>query len=224
MLRRAVTSSWIAAGFTALAVTLLLSRFGVSALTTLQLVGYLALAVTLPGVLAWRFLLRSLHRDRDDAPELADVRRFHHDWERHASLRLRIGDAAVIGIGVNLADAPRLADRAARHLGEVGPAPERNAFARDLADQFARVQSIGDGEWHFMFAVIELYQTRVNTKMTVAMERLAVIAAVTLPVTAIASVIVTAGLTATPRPPARPGPARTSTAGPASRIHGLCVG
>ncbi len=65
---------------------------------------------------------------------------------------------------------------------------EDRAFARDLSDQFARVQSIGDGEWHFMFAVIELYQTRVNTKMTVAMERLAVIAAITLPVTAIASV------------------------------------
>jgi magnesium transporter len=65
--------------------------------------------------------------------------------------------------------------------------PDR-ALARDLADQFARVQSIGDGEWQFMFAVIELYQTRVNTKLTVAMERLAVIAAITLPVTAIASV------------------------------------
>ncbi|MGH3333798.1 MAG: CorA family divalent cation transporter, partial [Nocardioidaceae bacterium] len=62
------------------------------------------------------------------------------------------------------------------------------AFARDLADQFERVRSIGDGEWHFMFAVIELYQTRVNTKLTVAMERLAVIAAITLPITAIASV------------------------------------
>jgi len=36
--------------------------------------------------------------------------------------------------------------------------------------------------------VIELYQTKVNTKMTVAMERLAVIAAVTLPITAIASI------------------------------------
>ncbi|HEU4811320.1 MAG TPA: CorA family divalent cation transporter [Nocardioides sp.] len=61
-------------------------------------------------------------------------------------------------------------------------------FAQDLADQFGRVASIGDGEWNFVFAVIELYQTRVNTKMTLAMERLAVIAAVTLPVTAIASV------------------------------------
>lgn len=68
MLRRAVTSSWIAAAFTALAVTLLLDRYGISALTTLQLVGYLTLAVSLPGVLAWRFLLRSLHRDRADAP------------------------------------------------------------------------------------------------------------------------------------------------------------
>jgi magnesium transporter len=61
-------------------------------------------------------------------------------------------------------------------------------YARDLADQFARVRSIGDGEWQFVFAVIELYQTRVNTKLTLAMERLAVIAAVTLPITAIASV------------------------------------
>ncbi len=61
-------------------------------------------------------------------------------------------------------------------------------LARDLADQFVRVKSIADGEWQFLFAVIELYQTRVNTKLTLAMERLAVIAAVTLPITAIASV------------------------------------
>jgi magnesium transporter len=61
-------------------------------------------------------------------------------------------------------------------------------LARDLADQFDRVRSVADGESQFLFGVIELYQTKVNTKMTVAMERLAVIAAVTLPVTAIASV------------------------------------
>ncbi len=61
-------------------------------------------------------------------------------------------------------------------------------LARDLADQFDRVRSVADGEAHFLFGVIELYQTKVNTKMTVAMERLAVIAAVTLPVTALASV------------------------------------
>ena len=62
-------------------------------------------------------------------------------------------------------------------------------WARDLADQFERVRSLADGEAQFLFGVIELYQTKVHTKMTVAMERLAVIAAVTLPVTAIASVV-----------------------------------
>jgi magnesium transporter len=62
------------------------------------------------------------------------------------------------------------------------------SFVSDLADQFDRVRSIADGESQFLFGVIELYQTRVTTKMTVAMERLAVIAAITLPVTAIASV------------------------------------
>ena len=37
--------------------------------------------------------------------------------------------------------------------------------------------------------MIEFYQTRTNTKMTIAAERLAVIAAVTLPVTALSSVL-----------------------------------
>jgi magnesium transporter len=37
--------------------------------------------------------------------------------------------------------------------------------------------------------VIEFYQARTNTKMTIAAERLAVIAAVTLPVTALSSVL-----------------------------------
>jgi len=61
-------------------------------------------------------------------------------------------------------------------------------LVRDLADQFDRVRSIGDHESQFLFGVIDLYQTRVNTKMTVAMERLAVIAAVTLPITALSSI------------------------------------
>jgi len=67
--------------------------------------------------------------------------------------------------------------------------PEQSrALAQDLADQFDRVRSVADGEAQFLFGVIELYQTKVNTKMTVAMERLAVIAAVTLPITALASI------------------------------------
>lgn len=66
--------------------------------------------------------------------------------------------------------------------------PEQRTHAKDLAEQFDRVRSLADGESQFLFGVIELYQTRVTTKMTLAMERLAVIAAITLPVTAIASI------------------------------------
>lgn len=61
-------------------------------------------------------------------------------------------------------------------------------FASDLADQYDRVRSVADGEKEFLVGVIDLYHSRVTTKMTVAMERLAVLAAVTLPVTALASV------------------------------------
>jgi Mg2+ and Co2+ transporter CorA len=67
-------------------------------------------------------------------------------------------------------------------------AEEDRPLLEDLADQFERVRSITDGEKEFLFGVIDLYQTRITTKMTVAMERLAVLAAVTLPVTAVASV------------------------------------
>ena len=74
-----------------------------------------------------------------------------------------------------------------RSLDRVVPEPER-LYAGDLAEQFDRLRSLADGESHFLFGVIDLYQTRVTTKMTVAMERLAVIAAITLPVTALASI------------------------------------
>lgn len=74
-----------------------------------------------------------------------------------------------------------------RSLDRVVPEAERN-YASDLAEQFDRLRSLADGESHFLFGVIDLYQTRVTTKMTVAMERLAVIAAITLPVTALASI------------------------------------
>ncbi len=72
-------------------------------------------------------------------------------------------------------------------LERVVPEADR-PFATDLSEQFDRVRSVADGESQFLFGVIDLYQTRVTTKMTMAMERLAVIAAVTLPVTAIASI------------------------------------
>ncbi|WP_370325523.1 MobF family relaxase [Euzebya sp.] len=39
---------------------------------------------------------RLLATDRDDIAELTDVRRFHHDWEKHASMQLRDGNSAVL--------------------------------------------------------------------------------------------------------------------------------
>ena len=63
-----------------------------------------------------------------------------------------------------------------------------HSLVADLADQFARVSGLADGQKDFLQGVIEFYQTRTNTKMTIAAERLAVIAAVTLPITALSSV------------------------------------
>jgi Mg2+ and Co2+ transporter CorA len=59
----------------------------------------------------------------------------------------------------------------------------------DSEDQFGRIAAIADTQREYLQGVIEFYQTRTNTKMTIAAERLAVIAAVTLPVTAISSVM-----------------------------------
>ena len=42
-------------------------------------------------------MFAALVRDRDGlAPELTDVRRFHHDWEKGASVELRAGSADAI--------------------------------------------------------------------------------------------------------------------------------
>jgi magnesium transporter len=62
------------------------------------------------------------------------------------------------------------------------------SLVADLADQFARVSGLADGQKDFLYGVIEFYQTRTHTKMMIAAERLAVIAAVTLPITALSSV------------------------------------
>jgi sugar phosphate isomerase/epimerase len=59
----------------------------------------------------------------------------------------------------------------------------------DVEDQFRRIAQMGDAQREYLQGVIEFYQTRTNTKMTIAAERLAVIAAVTLPVTAVSSVM-----------------------------------
>lgn len=66
---------------------------------------------------------------------------------------------------------------------------ESHALVKDSVDQFQRVMASASIQTEYLAGVIEFYQTRINTKMTVAAERLAVIAAVTLPVTAISSIV-----------------------------------
>jgi magnesium transporter len=72
-------------------------------------------------------------------------------------------------------------------LGRAVPTDALPALA-DIVDQFDRLQSIADGQKEYLQGVIEFYRTRTDTKMTIAAERLAVIAVVTLPITALSSV------------------------------------
>ena len=60
---------------------------------------------------------------------------------------------------------------------------------KDLLDQYQRVTHISQSQLGFLTGVTEFYRARTDTKMTIAAERLAVIAAVTLPVTALSSVL-----------------------------------
>jgi Mg2+ and Co2+ transporter CorA len=65
---------------------------------------------------------------------------------------------------------------------------EAPPLIQDLINRFARVRSMSDDEKEFAQGVIDFYQARTSTRMNMAMERLALIAAVLLPVTAIASI------------------------------------
>ncbi|HTE67861.1 MAG TPA: magnesium transporter CorA family protein, partial [Actinomycetes bacterium] len=65
--------------------------------------------------------------------------------------------------------------------------PESPPLIQDLINRFERVRSMSDDEKEFAQGVIDFYQARTTTRMNIAMERLALIAAVLLPVTAIAS-------------------------------------
>ncbi len=59
----------------------------------------------------------------------------------------------------------------------------------DSVDQFDRLRAMSHGQKDYLVGTIEFYQARTNTKMTIAAERLAVIAAVTLPITALSSIL-----------------------------------
>ncbi len=67
--------------------------------------------------------------------------------------------------------------------------PEGQGLLENNEDQFRRLATMAHSQEDYLQGVIEFYQTRTNTKMTIAAERLAVIAAVTLPITALSSVM-----------------------------------
>jgi Mg2+ and Co2+ transporter CorA len=68
--------------------------------------------------------------------------------------------------------------------------PDRGEFLiEDTVDQFARLRAMAHGQKDYLQGTIEFYQARTNTKMTIAAERLAVIAAITLPITALSSIL-----------------------------------
>ncbi len=61
------------------------------------------------------------------------------DGDKLAGILLeRERDAIIVGIGVNLAAAPQLPDRRTVALAEIGVTPDRDTFARSLAECFDR--------------------------------------------------------------------------------------
>jgi len=66
--------------------------------------------------------------------------------------------------------------------------PERQPLLDDVVDQFERVHRLAAAQRDYLEGVIDFYRTRTETKMTIAAERLAVVAVITLPITALASV------------------------------------
>jgi Mg2+ and Co2+ transporter CorA len=67
--------------------------------------------------------------------------------------------------------------------------PEGVELMKDVLDQYETVAHISDAQLVFLIGVTEFYRARTDTKMTIAAERLAVIAAITLPITGLSSVL-----------------------------------
>jgi magnesium transporter len=66
---------------------------------------------------------------------------------------------------------------------------EDRKLLSDIMNQYHHVRRVADSQREFLQGVIDFYRAQTDTKMLIAAERLAVIAAVTLPVTAISSVL-----------------------------------
>jgi len=67
--------------------------------------------------------------------------------------------------------------------------PEGLELMKDVLDQYETVAHISESQLRFLMGVTEFYRARTDTKMTIAAERLAVIAAITLPITSLSSVL-----------------------------------
>jgi magnesium transporter len=65
---------------------------------------------------------------------------------------------------------------------------ESQPFVDDLVDHFERVASVCDNEREFLQGIVDFYQSRTSAKMNVAMERLALMSAVLLPLTLLSGI------------------------------------
>jgi Mg2+ and Co2+ transporter CorA len=144
-----------------------LSHAIVSAMTRHQ-EGFLAILALEVGLLEQRVM-----GDEHDDPELFLEELFR---ARHGLIAIRTMAALSREIYGRLAALVRFVPADAQTLVD------------DIVDQLKRIKGMADGETEFLQAVIEFHQSRTNTKMTIAAERLAVIAAITLPITALSSV------------------------------------
>jgi Mg2+ and Co2+ transporter CorA len=94
---------------------------------------------------------------------------------------------ALLTVRTMTSQAAEIYGRALRLLGDL-PRPIQKGL-RDNKDAYDRLSRITSSQLDFLTGITEYYRARTDTKMTIAAERLAVIAAITLPVTAISSVI-----------------------------------
>lgn len=66
--------------------------------------------------------------------------------------------------------------------------PEAQPLIEDLMDYFERVRSVCDSEREFLQGIVDFYQSRTSAKMNHAMERLALMSAVLLPLTLLSGI------------------------------------
>jgi len=120
-----------------------------------------------------------LMEQRVMADEEADPQKFLSELfaARHELLTIR-----------TMAEQGREIYRRAIKLTTFAP-PEDLERMKDVLDQYETVARISEAQMRFQQGVTDFYRARTDTKMTIAAERLAVIAAITLPITSLSSVI-----------------------------------